>query len=777
MRRQRWIPAEDSRNYRPEGRFTFDWFGMQERLAEHEIVLVGAGHTNAHILRMWRMNSIPNARLTCISDSTVAAYSGMLPGVLAGLYREDQFLIDLVRLCASVRARLVVGEVEGIDHSRNEILIRGRPAVPFDVLSIGIGSVPNREELQQWDETLVPIKPMQTFLSRLDNRLRVAELRRESPVRVAVVGGGAAGIEIALAVGSRVQRLVPGAAVETTIYAASDHVGVGLNAKMRRLINAELERRKIASVLRRRVCRTVDGRITLDDGTEATADVVLWATNARPPKLLSALGLPLDERGFLKTDETLRTTSGQPIFAVGDTGTIHGTILPKAGVYAVRQGPVLWHNLREQLAGRQLRHYQPQRDFLKLLSTGDQRAVFGYHGFAAHAPWCWRLKNWIDRRFMEKYQRYESPAEMAGPVARRSDSWSRKPGAASDQPAVRCTGCGGKVGADILRDALAGLETVANSSVVIGLDQPDDVAVVRLSSDLVSTTVDFFAPPFDDPFTSGRLAALNALSDVYVSAAEPVAALAIVTIPVGPATRQRALLHELLAGAMLEFRAANVSLVGGHTTESTQITIGFSILANTPCPPALKGNLRPQDTLILTKPLGTGSLLAAHMRAGCHETWYRAMLESMLQSNRPAAEIAQRHGVTAMTDITGFGLAGHLLEMLRASDCQAELNLKRIPLLPGAYETLRQGIESTLAPSNRLAERDLVAGEPLRRMAEYKAIFDPQTSGGLLLAVTAGQEAAVLQQLAQAGFTQAAAVGRILARTSPTLAERLVVKE
>src|SRR2546423_12371417 len=170
---------------------------MSPNLPEHDVVLLGVGHTNAHVLRMWRMEPIRRARLTCVSNLPVSTYSGMLPAVLAGQYAPAAMEIDLVRLCAAAGARLVVGNVVGLDRERRRLLFSERPPLPFDVLSIGIGSVPSRDGLQAADETLLPIKPMQTFLPRLEGGVRAAtETAKGQALQIVLVGGGVGGLGI-----------------------------------------------------------------------------------------------------------------------------------------------------------------------------------------------------------------------------------------------------------------------------------------------------------------------------------------------------------------------------------------------------------------------------------------------------------------------------------------------------------------------------------------------------------------------------------------------------
>jgi selenide,water dikinase len=443
--------------------------------------------------------------------------------------------------------------------------------------------------------------------------------------------------------------------------------------------------------------------------------------------------------------------TGAPIFVVGDTGSIDGLPTSKAGVYAVRQGPVLRSNIRRILEGRPLRRYAPQRGFLKLLNTGDGRAIGEWKGLSFEGRWAWRLKDAIDGSFMDRHQDY-TPMPMRPPP----------PAAAAD--AMRCLGCGGKVGAGVLSRALARLEIPSSDHVRLGLDAADDAAVVVAPGGKpVAVTVDFFAAPFDDPYLVGRLAALNAASDAFALGAQPFAALAMVTLPVGEERQQEELLHQLLAGGLREFTKMGATLVGGHTIEGPQLTVGFTLLASQISdPPRTKGRLREGDQLVLTKPLGVGILLAAHMRAECRAEWFTALMASMLKSNQAAARCLDRFDVSGLTDVTGFGLGGHLREMLEASHVGARLDVVALPLLPGVAELVANGIESTLVPANRERTGTLSLGVPPSD-ARVQAVFDPQTCGGLLIGVGARDATALVEALRALGYTEACVVGEVVA--------------
>jgi selenide,water dikinase len=436
----------------------------------------------------------------------------------------------------------------------------------------------------------------------------------------------------------------------------------------------------------------------------------------------------------------LRSTSDNKVFAVGDTGTIIDEGLPKAGVYAVRQGPILWENLHRALDGRQLKKYEPQRSFLKLMNLGDGRAVGQWKGFAFSGRWVMRLKDTIDSGFIDKFQVESMAGDMNG----------------SSEDPMQCRGCGCKLGSDVLESALASESKVKlEDAAEIGGDGP---------SKLLAST-DFFSSPVDDPFLAGRIAALHCASDIIASGAGPTEALANVVLPDGDRFTQQRTLSDFLHGARREFEVMGASVVGGHTIVGPRMEIGFTVIGR-PLGQSLvrKQNLKPGDHLYLTKPLGIGVLLAAQMRSMCPASPYTSLLEAMFQPQHPFARIAVDLGIDAGTDITGFGLVGHLIEMLTTSNVAAVISLDNIPILPGTVELVEQGVESSLAPENRKFENQVAVAAAIRKQANYRILFDPQTCGGLLFGVSESVRESFLQATETIGLPKPAHIGRVTER-------------
>jgi len=377
------------------------------------LVLLGAGHTHAGVLARLRRRRWANVDVICVSDHASAAYSGMLPGVLGGQYERQRMEIDLAGLCDDAGASLVVGTVQDISREDRVLVLDDGRVTPFDILSIGVGSVPQRAGVQiDVRAHVIPTKPMQTLIDRLDASLRLTVTPSVSGCfPVAVVGGGLGGVEIACALTAHIRsrygaRLRP----QVSLLTREHRVLAGLAPATARRVMAALSANAITVVTDADVNRVAGDGLHLTDGRRIDAALTLWATGAVAPPILQNLHLPQDDRGFLLTDRTLLAHCDPPIFAVGDAGTLRDGPAPKAGVYAVRQTPILWHNLGAVMQERRLRVFTPQSSFLRLINIGANHAIGEWKGVSFEGRWAWRLKDYIDRRFMAAFDVSRRPA-------------------------------------------------------------------------------------------------------------------------------------------------------------------------------------------------------------------------------------------------------------------------------------------------------------------------------------------------------------------------------
>lgn len=712
-----------------------------------DLVLIGGGHAHALVLRRWGMDPLPGARLTLVTPDPTAPYTGMLPGHIAGHYPRDALEIDLVRLARHAGARLVLARAEAIDRDARRIAVAGRPPIPYDIASIDIGITADMPALPGFDRHAVPAKPLDAYATRWAGFLdQVA--RGDAAAQVAVIGGGAAGVELALAMAHRLDGL--GATPQVTVLEAGTRELPGLGRGARAALRDAARRQGVT--LRTGIevrAVTADGP-ELADGTVVPAALTVGAAGARAQGWPAQSGLTTQD-GFITVDATLRSVDDRAIFAAGDCAHLRDSPRPKAGVFAVRQAPVLAHNLRAALSGGALRRYRPQRDYLKLISTGDRRAVADKWGLRLQGRWLWRLKDRIDSRFMTRL--CTLPAMPAPALPRRLADGA---GHEIAQGKPLCTGCGAKIGGDALRAALAQMPAPLNPDLIAG--PGDDAAVLRHGAGYQVLTTDHLRAVTADPWLMARIAAVHALGDIWAMGAAPQSALATVILPRMSPALQRRTLSEIMDGAGAVLRAAGADIVGGHSAMGAEFTLGFAVTGLTAQPPVTKSGARPGDALILTKPLGTGVLLVAEMAQAARAAEIARLWDSMATAQGAAAALlAPQAG--AMTDVTGFGLAGHLMEILDASDCAAQLNLADIPTLPGAAARAADGHVSSIAPANRAAVAARMTPPPDTPWTEL--LFDPQTAGGLLACVPRDTAGRLCADLRATGLGEAAIIGEI----------------
>ncbi len=734
-----------------------------------DIVLVGGGHAHVSVLRMFGMKPMPGARLTLIARDILTPYSGMLPGLIAGHYSCEEVHIDLGPLARFAGARLYHGEVEAIDLEARTVQVPGRPPVHYDLLSINTGSRPRTIDVPGAREHALPVKPIDQWLRDWE-ALQQRVLASNGDIRIAVVGGGAGGVELALSTQHRLRSLLqqqgddPGR-LHYELLTDAEEILPTHNAGVRRRFRRVLGERGIALHTGARVKAVEADGVRTEDGGFRPADAVLWVTTAAAPAWPGAAGLAVDDEGFIRVDRELRSVSHPEVFAAGDVAALPDP-RPKSGVFAVRQGPVLTENLRRVIAGRPLRPYRPQKNFLGLISTGDAYAIASRGAWSWEGRLLWAWKDWIDRRFMQRFNELPAMAEEDAP----------QPGGIADAEAIRepstlamrCGGCGAKVGSTVLARVVDRLPAQRREDVLIGLDSPDDAAVFEVPPGRVMVqSVDYFRAFLDDPYTFGRIAANHALGDIFAMGAEAQSALAIATVPYGRERIVEQTLSELMQGALDTLAPSGAVLAGGHSSEGAELAFGLTVNGLIDKAALLrKGGMRAGDVLILSKPVGTGTLFAADMRGKAKGPWIDAAIQSMLVSSQAAAACLYRHGATACTDVTGFGLLGHLVEMTRASGVDVQLDLQAVPVLEGAEQTVAAGILSSLQPQNLRLRRAIRHPGALAAHPRYPLLFDPQTAGGLLASVPAERAAACLAELRSSGYALAAQIGRVEPRSS-----------
>ena len=549
-----------------------------------DLVLIGGGHTHALVLRKWGMNPLPGARVTLINPGAASPYTGMLPGHIAGHYTRDELDIDLVRLARFAGARIVFDTACGLDRQSKQVHLAGRPPIRYDVVSIDIGATADLPGIEGFAAHAHSVKPLGPFAGAWQSFLDKAKALG-GPANCAIIGGGVAGVELALAMAYRLKSSGLAEARITLIESRTELLPA-TSAATRRILVRALSRSGITVLTGAQVTRISSGTIAFAGRANLPADFIVSAAGARPYPWLAETGLAHTD-GFLNVGPDLRTLTDPDVFAAGDCAHLTHAPRPKAGVYAVRAAPVLFENLRARLSGQPLREYVPQSDYLKLISTGGRSAVGHKYFLTLSGRYVWKLKDHIDKTFMTHLHDLPAMHTQKPPRVRALDE------DADTRAELLCGGCGSKVGRQNLISALSGLPPALHADTITGAG--DDAAVLRSGSRHQVISTDHLRAFLDDPYLLARISAVHALGDVWAMGATPQAALLSLIIPRMSDPMQEATVEEVVAAVSDVLRAAGADLVGGHTSMGRELTIGLTVTGLLDGPAIGLAGARPGD--------------------------------------------------------------------------------------------------------------------------------------------------------------------------------------
>ncbi len=716
-------------------------------------MLLGGGHAHVIVIKKWAMNPVPDVRVTLVSDAALTPYSGMLPGLIAGHYNVEESHIDLVRLCAWAGIRFVEDTAVGLDPEKQEIVFATRPSVGYDILSIDTGGAPNLDVVEGAASHATAVKPVYRFYDKW-RQIEIRAKQSAAPLNIGVVGAGAGGFEILLAMHHRMLQLYPDTKHQFHWFVR----GEILDGYPRRVQTQALETVQSRNI---QCHRDFDVMRVRADGLESSAgamislDEVLWCTEAKAPDWPQQSGLQCDEKGFILLRDSLQSVSHTNVFAAGDVAVQVNHYRPRAGVFAVRQGPPLYENLRRAALHQPLKIHRPQNRFLTILSTGRKHAIASRGGLSVAGNWVWQWKDWIDQRFMHRFNRL--PVMRKNRLGKIADAYHNDSGDAS-AVAMRCGGCGAKVPDYVLRSVLQNVGTNQNADQVLGHQHGNDVAIIKPRDQYLVQSVDQIRSMISDPWVFSRIATLHALSDLYTTRAVPHSALVVAGVPYADASLVQRELTQLMSGVTFELNRAGCVLSGGHTSESAELTLGLTVNG-------YLERFHPESgasgqSILLTKSLGIGVVMAAHMRGAATGPVVNDAIEQMLVSNASASEILWQYGATAMTDVTGFGLGGHLIRLLEQLQLGAELTMESLPVMQGVMSLLERGFKSSLFDGNRMIEEKIGFIGGSMPGLKHSMLFDPQTNGGLVALIDNSQISDCLTALTQAGV-QGTIIGEV----------------
>ena len=373
------------------------------------LLLLGGGHAHVHVLQALARRPLVETAITLVTPHPRQLYSGMVPGLVAGHYAIDQCVIPLAPLAARAGVQLLLGSACGIDAAARSVTLADGQRLPFGVLSIDTGPVMDRDAIAGAREHALFVRPIEDFSQAWEGflaRARAADepagrarvARVAEPMRVVVVGGGAAGVELALAMQHRLQQRA-----RITLLTGGPPVLQGHADAVQRRVRCALQRSRVQVV--EDSCSRIDAdHLQTSSGERIGCDAAVLAIGASAPGWLRGSGLQLDPRGFIATGPTLQSVSHPDVFAAGDVSARSDVSLAKSGVYAVRAGPPLAANLRRHIEGRPLRAFQPQRRTLNLLACGERYAIASWGGWSVEGRWVWRWKDRIDQGFIARFR-------------------------------------------------------------------------------------------------------------------------------------------------------------------------------------------------------------------------------------------------------------------------------------------------------------------------------------------------------------------------------------
>ncbi len=370
-----------------------------------KLVLVGGGHSHAIALHLWGLNPIPNVDLTLVSDVEQTPYSGMLPGYVAGFYSYAETHINLRKLTDFAGVKLTIDRAVGLNLQNNTILNQSGREIKFDYLSLDIGSTPKTIAVPGAQEYAVPAKPVPDFLEAWYELKQDAASHPNHPLSIAIVGGGAGGVELALNMQACLEKVLADAArnLEIHLIHRGDRLLSGHNDWVGKKLEQIILQRGIKLHLNQEVTEVFADGVRCRHDLNLKSDRVFWVTQATAPLWIEKSDLATDKSGFILVEDTLQSISHPQVLAAGDIGTMIDYQRPKAGVFAVRQGKPLFNNWQNILQNQPMQKYVPQDKYLALIGTGDRKAIASWGNLGWRSRIFWLLKDYIDRKFMNQF--------------------------------------------------------------------------------------------------------------------------------------------------------------------------------------------------------------------------------------------------------------------------------------------------------------------------------------------------------------------------------------
>ena len=680
---------------------------MFENNFTKQLVLIGGGHANVQVLKKLSMNTIKGLHTILISEHFEATYSGMTPGYIHKDFSKEEISIDLQRLCFNAGATFIKDKVVKIDNNYQKLELHNLPSVHYDVLSINTGSISSTEGIKiENSSRCFLVKPISLLVKNLS---KIDQIIKNKKNKIAIIGGGVASYELAFSLSRRYENNL-----EITILGKNILKEKNLNKKTKKNL------KKISNYLgikeiQGEVVLISETHLTLKNGDMFEYDISLVSSGADIENWLSKSNFKKDKNGFIAVNNNLLSTNDKNVFVTGDACSIENNFRPKSGVMAVRQGQVLKENIFYKLTGRPLIKFRPQKNWLYLIGTYKNYALLNYFFLSFHGRWCWKLKEWIDKGFIKKFK-FTNNISMTKKNLELEKSKDIK---------MYCQGCGSKVSKNTLVNFLN--EEKSNPEL-------SDASIINTSTSSLLQSIDHIKLFTSlNPYDFGIISYLHSQNDILSSGGSVQTISVSQALPFSEGIIENFYMEYFMKGIKSESIKDDSVIVSGHSYQSKEP--GITITMNGVFEKQISKNQGQEDDLIyLSKPLGTGYLLAAYFNNSdfLSSIDFQNLLEWLKKGNSKASEISKSFKSNITTDISGFGLASHLSDICKSSKLSAEIKLNKEILINkniGILEKFKStGFDNNYSSS--VSEIIISDSNKLKNI-----LYDPQTNGPLLLSI------------------------------------------
>ena len=689
-------------------------FKQQEIPINNDLVLIGGGHS--HIMLMMELSKRPieGTRITLISNEIDTPYSGMIPGFIEGMYTWRETHIDLYKLCFKLNIRFIHSEVLEISAINKEIILKNRPKIKFDVLSINTGIQSSNKTIKGALKYCVPVKP----ISKLSNNF-LTEIKTNN--NIAFIGGGPASVELALGLQKRFKNTKSN--LKISIITGKNGLLSSFPNKTRKAAKQTLQNAQINVIEKVEVIEVQKDTLILSDKTKLKIDKSILSTNGMAPEWIKKSDIILNRNNFIIVNNKFQTNYNY-VFAAGDIVDFNNQNLSKSGVYAVKSGKPLARSIRGFIQKKIPVPYKFNKNYLSIIGLSNGLAIATKYNFTFTSRFSFLLKKLIDQKFVKKFNDLNQDNNYIFRNLFKVFDVIIQNNKNIPSYQMQCRGCAAKVDFNSLKTTLS-KEIITTSEDAININ---NYPKLYQSVDMISSIV-------SDPYLLGKIAANHAISDIIAVNSKLISALMILQLPFSNSEINSRDLEQVTSGATEVLKLANCSISGGHTMigKDKDPVIGFSVIGEKKSVNnKTLGKLKVNDILILTERIGSGIIFAG-INNDIIDSYYQIeVLNQMSQGNINFSKISDRLKILSMTDITGFGLANHLLNLIKRDVGKTGLTIypDKIPIFNGVTEALSKNVRSSLFEKNfNTAQKELVYDREIKLIDEI--LYDPQTVGGL----------------------------------------------